>query len=651
VNEANMLTAAAVDGRLDTRGNPGNFEGDFAKIVEGINNTLDAVIGPLNVAAEYIDRIAKGDIPAQIVEEYQGDFNEIKNNLNALIDNLHMLTNAANAIANGDMSIQVSTRSENDALVMAFQHMIETIHSLIGEMNLLSEAAIAGKLDTRGDIQKFQGDFARIVQGVNNTLDAITGPLNMAAEYVDRISRGDIPEPITDDYNGDFNEIKNNLNQCIEAITGLVTEMGMLTDRAVKGELDSRGDTEKFEGDFARIVQGVNSTLDAIINPLNVAAEYVNRIAKGDIPALITDNYQGDFNDIKNNLNLLIRAMNEITQLTEKMAAGSLMIEFSERSEQDALMQALNAMLQRLRQVMTEVRKAADNVASGSQAMSSGATAMSQGASEQAAAAEEASSSMEQMAANIRQNAENAMQTEKIAAKASEDAQTSGKAVAEAVTAMQEIAKRIMIIEDITRQTRMLSLNATIEAAKAQEHGRGFAVVAAEVRSLSERSQAAATEINGLTSSSVAIADRAGEMLKKLVPDIQKTAELVQEISAASKEQNAGAEQINRAIQQLDQVTQQNSASSEEMASTSEELASQAEQLRNAIAFFKIGDSDQDSIPEATSQKLSGSQTIHYRKRKDHEKEAEDYSSPGYPIELKHSEEIGDEKDAEFERY
>jgi methyl-accepting chemotaxis protein len=197
---------------------------------------------------------------------------------------------------------------------------------------------------------------------------------------------------------------------------------------------------------------------------------------------------------------------------------------------------------------------------------------------------------MEEMAANIRQNADNAGQTEKIARQSSTDAARSGEAVGKAVAAMRIIAEKITIVQEIARQTDLLALNAAIEAARAGEHGRGFAVVASEVRKLAERSQAAAAEISMLSSQTVTVSEEAGQMLTRLVPDIQRTAGLVSEISSASREQNTGAEQINVAIQQLDQVTQQNAAAAEEMSSTSEELSSQAQQLQATISFFSLGE-------------------------------------------------------------
>ncbi len=291
-----------------------------------------------------------------------------------------------------------------------------------------------------------------------------------------------------------------------------------------------------------------------------------------------------------------------------EVAGGDLQadIDVHQRDEIGLLADDLRRMVARLREIVLEVKLSADHVARGSQEMSSSSQElsasseqMSQGAAEQAASAEQASASMEEMASNIRQNADNAVETEKIALKSAEDARKGGKAVEETVSAMKQIAKKISIIEEISRQTDLLALNAAIEAARAGEYGKGFAVVASEVRKLAERSRAAAEEINTLSGTSVEIAEEAGEMLHRLVPDIEKTAELVQEISAASKEQDTGASQVNQAIQQLDSVIQQNSSASEEMASTSEEQAStaeelsaQAEHLREIMAFFKVEQTD-----------------------------------------------------------
>ncbi|HHU35603.1 MAG TPA: hypothetical protein GXZ47_00070, partial [Treponema sp.] len=249
---------------------------------------------------------------------------------------------------------------------------------------------------------------------------------------------------------------------------------------------------------------------------------------------------------------------------------------------------ALQDMTERLRGTLGEVNGAVDQVSSGSQQLSSSAQQISQGATEQASSVEEITASMEQMGANIKQNAENALQTEKIAIASAQSAENGDKAVAATVAAMQEIASKIGIIEEIARSTNMLALNASIEAARAGEYGKGFAVVASEVGKLAERSQKEAGEISALSIESVKIAEEAGQTISALIPDIRRTADLVQEISAASNEQNSGAAQINSAIIQLDQVVQQNASASEEAASMSEELASQADQMKESIEFFKI---------------------------------------------------------------
>ncbi|WP_038952934.1 methyl-accepting chemotaxis protein [Bradyrhizobium japonicum] len=283
------------------------------------------------------------------------------------------------------------------------------------------------------------------------------------------------------------------------------------------------------------------------------------------------------------------RGLSRAVGLAGAVAAGDLSqtINVSSNDEIGDLVKSLNMMVDKLRQVVEEALTAAQNVSAGSQELSASAEQLSQGATEQASSAEEASSSMEEMASNVKQNADNANQTEKIAAQSAKDAEASGVAVGRAVNAMQTIAEKITIVQEIARQTDLLALNAAVEAARAGEHGKGFAVVASEVRKLAERSQAAAADIGTLSTETVKVAREAGDMLSKLVPDIKKTAELVQEITAACREQDVGSAQINQAIQQLDKVGQQNASASEQVSSTSEELASQAEQLQSTISFFR----------------------------------------------------------------
>ena len=725
IEDMTALSNAAVEGDLAKRADVSRHSGGYRNIAEGVNNTLDALIGPLNVAAEYVDRIGKGEIPPKITDEYKGDFNEIKNNLNNCIDGLGGLVECNDVlkrmavndhtrevegkyvglfasmseathqvrerllavtklfvdISMGDTSAlakieTIGKRSDQDVVMPAVIKCMKNIDMLIEDMTELSSAAVEGHLAERADAAKHQGDFRKIVEGVNNTLDAVIGPLQVAANYVDQIGKGEIPTKITDEYKGDFNKIKNNLNNCIDGLGGLVecnavlkrmavndhtrkvegkyvglfatvseathmvrerllaatrifTEISMgdtsalakieavgkrsdedalmpavikcmknidmliedmteLSNAAVEGDLAKRADAGKHHGGYRKVVEGVNDTLDAVIGPLQVAANYVDQISKGVNPPKITTEYKGQYNLIKNNLHMLIDAMEEVTTTAEEIASGNLTVKIKERSAQDKLMQAMADMVASLTEVASNIQTVANQVMTGSQEMSASSEQLSQGATEQSAAVEEVSSSMEQMAANIKQNSDNAQQTEKIALKAATDGRDGGKSVSETVAAMKEIASKISIIEEIARQTNLLALNAAIEAARAGEHGKGFAVVASEVRKLAERSQTAAAEINKLSASSVQIAERAGEMLARMVPDIQRNADLVQEITAASNEQSSGADQINKAIQQLDQVVQQNASASEEMASTATELLSQAEQLQSTIAFFKL---------------------------------------------------------------
>ncbi|MBF0124961.1 MAG: HAMP domain-containing protein [Magnetococcales bacterium] len=294
----------------------------------------------------------------------------------------------------------------------------------------------------------------------------------------------------------------------------------------------------------------------------------------------------------------IVGALTQGVAFARSIASGDLTatVTVDQKDEIGQLAEALRNMANKLKSVVMEVRDSADRVSGHARELSSSGQQIAQGATEQAASVEETSSAMEQMTGNIQQTTDNAQTTERIAQTASNDAMAGGEAVLQAVTAMREIASKIGIIEEIARQTNLLALNAAIEAARAGEQGKGFAVVAAEVRKLAERSQMAAGEISQLSTSSVHVAEKAGTIINKLVPDIKKTSELVQEIAAASREQNQGADQINKAIQQLDQVIQRNAGASEEMAATTDELSGMASQLQQSISFFQVGHHQQPSL-------------------------------------------------------
>jgi methyl-accepting chemotaxis protein len=615
VADANVLSKAAVEGKLATRADASKHQGDFRKIVQGVNETLDAVIGPLNVSADYVDKISKGNIPPKITDTYNGDFNTIKGNLNQCID---------------------------------------AVNRMVSDAGVLAKAAIEGKLATRADATKHEGDFRKIVQGVNETLDAVIGPLNVSADYVDRISKGNIPERITDTYNGDFNTIKNNLNKCIDAVNRMAGDATMLAKAAVEGKLATRADATKHEGDFRKIVQGVNETLDAVIGPLNVSADYVDKISRGNIPPRITDSYNGDFNTIKNNLNRCVDAVNSLVADTETLVRASIEGKLSTRADAskhegdyrrivdgvnktlDAVIapvmeaagaletlarydlrarvtgdyqgdharikDALNGTAKALQDALSQVADAVEQVSEASQQIAGSSQAVSQGASEQASSLEETSSSLEQMAGMTKQNADNTIQARALAQTTKEAAEKGGTAMVRMTDAMEKIraasqgtADIIKDINEIAFQTNLLALNAAVEAARAGDAGRGFAVVAEEVRNLALRSKEAAKRTEDLIKLSVGHAENgrvittevAGS-LTEIVTAAAKVNDIVSEIAVASQEQSRGIEQVNTAVAEMDKVVQTAASNAEESSSAAEELASQSEELSSLVQRFEL---------------------------------------------------------------
>jgi len=476
---------------------------------------------------------------------------------------LTLVVETANSIAEGDFGKELDIRQQDEIgeLADAFRNMKDMIGRVLKEMDSIILAVQEGKLDKRGDADAFTGSWRDLVLGINNTINGFIIPINMTAESIERIAKGDFPEKISKEFKGDFNRTKNNLNMLINAIKLITEDINELTDAILEGRLDVRGDVEKYRGEYAGIIEGVNNTLDAVVGPLNTTAEYVDLISGGCIPEKITKEYKGDFNAIKNNL---------------------------------------NTMIENLGRFATDVQNSSEQVASGSEELSQNASRVSEGMTEQAASIEQISSSTDEMSGIVHQNADNARETASIAAKADGDARKGGKAMYETISAMKRISEKILIVEEIARQTNMLALNAAIEAARAGEYGKGFAVVAAEVRKLAERTQGAVKEINDLSVSNIEIAEQTGGMLTEMVDGIKKTAELVEEISASAAEQSNGIAQVNDSIQQLDLIIQENAEITEGMASSSQEFSSQAENLQQIASFFNVSDTSGSEDGELT---------------------------------------------------
>ncbi|MDF2567326.1 MAG: tap1 [Oscillospiraceae bacterium] len=595
--------------------------------------TRRTISKPIKSIIAIADKLAVGDVEVTVDAASKDEIGALMVSFANIVSNTKENSVYAQKIAEGHLDFEIIEKSEKDILSISMQKVVTNLRTLTSDINKLSDAAVEGRLDVRADSDRQSGEYRHIVEGVNHTLDAIVQPLNVAMEYIAKMAKGEVVQPIENQYNGDYYNFIDNLNRFRETLYDVLGEISQVTSAAKAGNLSYRADAGSLNGGFKGIVQGVNDILDEIMNPIEEASKVLEEMEKGNLQTSMQGNYKGDHAKIKNALNGTISALSdyigEIARVLNEVAHGNLdtSIDSEFRGDFIVIKNSLNNAVSSFNDTLVEISNASDQVATGARQVSDAGQALSQGATEQAGSVEQLSASIAEIAQQTKKNAALARQSDELGKKTQKDALSGNSQMNDMLDSMnsinessKNISKIIKVIDDIAFQTNILALNAAVEAARAGQYGKGFAVVAEEVRNLAARSASAAKETTDLIENSIVGVEegtkravKTAEHLKDIIKEIEESASLIEGIATSSDEQAAAIIQIDKGIEQVSQVIQTNSATAEESAASSEELSSQAEFLKQMVGKFNFKSEENKSDTYSVQQAMKSSEDFDSR--------------------------------------